>query len=390
MKPQLLIGMFGLVVVSGSGCVGKAPEPVGNATLGIADFQITETATATTVIGVDAQHQEVGRLELIHGWFMPTEDFGPQYNGRMIDGRKLKVAINGLQLDWETLGYSDTLHMPAMPPSGRAVAEFVEDATVRPLLQAWKIGWVGGVAAAGGETAYTSSACDYSYPGSNPSQCNLSGGTGTCAILSGTSGNVAYNGVTTPACNGNAEWEGIRLDRRKSNGAAYDGNLLYFCCGSSTSGSLQTKSCAAYTGQGGGCTGGNYCSDCGNSGSNKCLPCGVWSGTYSENCALSTAADGGGLSVACYELDCAAGGHSCSTNADCCNSHCEDNYYCTNYYYGSCTNWEDSPTCSYCAVDGGSCSTNADCCNSDCTFNYYCTNYYYGSCTNWASYGTCG
>jgi hypothetical protein len=72
------------------GCA--APPDTGNARLGISKFRIDETAERTTVVGLDARGQTIARLELVHGRFVPDQDYGPGYQGT-IDGRKLDVDV---------------------------------------------------------------------------------------------------------------------------------------------------------------------------------------------------------------------------------------------------------------------------------------------------------
>ncbi len=69
---------------------------VGNAALGIAKFETIDTADKTTVIGLDAKGQEVGRLDLVHGQFALSKNFQDDYPGESeVDGRKIDVAMHG-------------------------------------------------------------------------------------------------------------------------------------------------------------------------------------------------------------------------------------------------------------------------------------------------------
>ena len=337
----------------------------GNASLGISAFQINETNELTTVVGVDAQNKEVARLELVHGNFMPTEDFGEENNGHLIDGRKLTVAIKGQTMSWETLGYTDTLHMPSLPRELNTVAALVTDQHVRPLLEKWSIGWDGETGLGAGEVAYDNNGDPY-HEGSNPTACNFNGGTGTCSIRSGTSGRT-----TTPACGGGAEWMGEVVDNYTSNGDPYDGSTVFFCCGNGSSGNpngYAAKTCAASSG-GTGCTAGHFCSACGDGGSNKCISC--INVAYSNDCTLWTQSDGStgetevfhsydngaclnaydncsGSNNCCYGTSCGLnwcwGGSSCDPNnggTDCCSQDCEwdsqiDDYQCTSGYATVC------------------------------------------------------
>ena len=60
--------------------------PTASAALDIAHFRTTETAEKTTIVGFDDQGRPVATLDLIHGRFLPTEDFGPEYRNREVDG----------------------------------------------------------------------------------------------------------------------------------------------------------------------------------------------------------------------------------------------------------------------------------------------------------------
>ena len=324
-------GLASLVILA-VGCTGsKTTVTPGNAELGISEFQISETSDRTVVVGVDWQRQEIARLDLVHGLFTPTDDYG-QNAGEMIDGRKLTVAIGGQLFGWETLGYTDTLHMPKLPPEVDLVAAFVADDNVRPLLQQWYIGWAGT-----GEVAYDN-AGDSSRAGTNPASCNGYGGSNMMCpirITATTYGN-------TPGCNGSAEWMAEVVDNNVSNGDAWDGNTVFQCCGTQTTGTgsvagYAVKTCAFNTGVSVGsgsagsgvasCPSGHFCSACGDGGPNKCIKCGNPL-NYTTDCTLWTQSAAGGKTEVFHSYDnglCYASGTSCDGSTNCCyGNSCQD------------------------------------------------------------------
>ena len=202
----------------GAGCVGTTvPDSSGNAGLGIAEFQVTDTAELTTIIGRDADGAQVAKLDLIHGHFIS----GDEYGGQEIDGRKLDVDVHGQSTMWETIGYSDTTHMPALPSSLSAVAAFVADDHVRPILARWNVGWRNAPGAApqapGSEVAY-----DYSYLYgyvTNPQNCSGYDSVTTCP--NGFGGSFTYQ-----VCLGAVNWE---ASVGHVSYSSYNEDLLFEC-----------------------------------------------------------------------------------------------------------------------------------------------------------------
>jgi hypothetical protein len=133
------VGLFAL----DAGCSTPATPPVtaGNAGLGITQFQVNETAESTTIVGLDAQNQEVARLDFVHGRFMMSKEFGEPYGGTVVDGRSVHAQIQGHKFDWQTVGYTDTSHMPAFPDAESLLTAFLADNHVKPVLAQWQIGW---------------------------------------------------------------------------------------------------------------------------------------------------------------------------------------------------------------------------------------------------------
>ena len=361
MKHNLRVSRIGvaLAVVAGCGETASSTTTGGNVALGIAEFQIYESAELTTVVGVDPEQREIGRLELIHGRFMPTQDFGDMYNGRPIDGRKLTATVLGEDMAWETLGYSDTSHMPALPPG--PLTTFVADPHVRPILQNWSIGWDDTPEGGAEEPYTTANGCDTVKVGSSPRDCSGGGGTGiSCTIRSGSAGTT-----TTSACVGAAEYAGKTLDFYSGPGQPYDGTYVFLCCGSQISGQYGTKSCAAITGEGLSCAHPtDYCSPCGDSGGSKCQQCAGLT-NYSGKCELRTSSLGSGLYDVCYDIgDCRSDSAPCSSNADCCDGNC-------------CSGLCSSNSCVTCVGTGSFCGSDRDCCggaccDSTCTTQFFC------------------
>jgi len=111
--------------------------------LGIVEFQVEDRADKTTVVGVDAAGEEVGRLELIHGRFGLTPMFQDDYPGQaVVDGRKMDVTIFGeKRFTYETAGYGPVMNMPPHPPGEEDLNAFLEDPHVKPILDNWGIGF---------------------------------------------------------------------------------------------------------------------------------------------------------------------------------------------------------------------------------------------------------
>jgi hypothetical protein len=280
-----------------------ATDP-GNPRLGIASFEIRETTDLTTVVGVAADRQVVARLELVHGRFLPKEDYGPEYAGE-IDGRKLAVDVRGHRLEWETLGYTDTSHMPALPAELADVDAFLGDSHVRPLLDRWHIGWeraaialsVDTCPAVLSNTANTTSACVVA--GTSPHACTgTSGGLLNCAIRAG----------NTRACNGGPALQGIVTSQDEATFGWEQDSVNMCCIGANGHLVLAQKTCAAATGintciegtpncscgavpgTACPCPAGHYCSSCGDGGTNvKCPACYTIPGLAS--CGLTVADD---------------------------------------------------------------------------------------------------
>jgi hypothetical protein len=108
--------------------------------LGITGFEIRESPQRTTVVGRDAAGREVGRLELVRGRFTPSGIFAEDHEG-VVDGRTLEIRVLDQTLRWETEGFAPALALPPHPPGQWAIADFVEDEVVAPVLARWGIGF---------------------------------------------------------------------------------------------------------------------------------------------------------------------------------------------------------------------------------------------------------
>ena len=132
-----------IVVGLGMGCTPEPPvQPQGgNVQLGIREFVIDEQPDRVTVLGLDASGREIGRLDLVRGMFTLSPPFADDYDTQQVDGRKLTVTVKGQRMNWETAGYEPVLNMPAQPASRWAIAAFLRDPFVKPILDRWKIGF---------------------------------------------------------------------------------------------------------------------------------------------------------------------------------------------------------------------------------------------------------
>jgi hypothetical protein len=136
-----------------------------NTKLKIAKMRITEGANRTVITAFDSAKAPVAKLELVHGRFVPTEY--PELRQREVEGRKLFVEVNGQVITWETIGFTDTSRMPALPSNLDQVTSFLSDERVRRVLEKWRIGWMPGPASVA-RTAAALLFTDFVVFGTNP------------------------------------------------------------------------------------------------------------------------------------------------------------------------------------------------------------------------------
>lgn len=274
----ICIGLGMLVAV---GCTTTdSVNSAGNDVLGIARFKVDETASLTTVTGLDAANREVARLELTHGRFTLTEMFVADYPGiAEVDGRMLHVTIGGdSRFLWETAGYEPVLHMPAHPAKEWQVAAFLDDSHVKPILDRWQIGFEAPGAALEDETV---------YGGGNISGTNVT----SCATLGpldyqcGT----ARGSLVVNECGGtDAAYDAKRVTRT----SPYQEYVVTQCCpaspGSGVLGDWWAQKSCPTTGS----AGSAVASSCGTAGiNNACKGCGAYSAEIA--CKLTNSAYGG-------------------------------------------------------------------------------------------------
>ena len=160
------LGMLALAGIAAA-CSGQAPT--GNAALGITEFQVTETATALTIVGLDAQRTTVGELNLTLGAFV-DDDYLPQ------EGRTFTVNVQGKSATHKSAGYPQ-LELPLVKSGyGDGINAFLQDPNVAPVLGKWGITFKAPQSvpsAPSGERAYSGGVCTYNFSAScgAPSSC---------------------------------------------------------------------------------------------------------------------------------------------------------------------------------------------------------------------------
>jgi hypothetical protein len=209
-----------IIAVLAIGCTSTASNPdVGNASLGIARFEAHEAAGTTTVIGRAADGSEVGRLELFKGRFTLSGVFAEEHDNLEVVGRKLHVQVLDEAMDWETEGFDPTMDLPEHPASQRALAAFLADEHVRPIL-------------AGSGIAFRS------LGGLDAAACGIVTGTNFCLCAGGT-GCMGVKGNPVGVCNlvGPDAYVvhqrangGYRYDPLSSAEVTYDQTLVARCC----------------------------------------------------------------------------------------------------------------------------------------------------------------
>lgn len=234
-------------------------------TLGIATIQINEGVNGTIITAADGSKRIVARLDLVHGRFIPTEY--PELRGREVEGRKLFVEVNGKIVTWETIGFSDTTRMPALPGHLSQIAAFLAEPRVRKILEKWRIGWAPG-------PAYVARASslqllsNLQVLGSNPRDI-------TGLFVAGFVRNKPINtcgNIFPPPIRG---WI--------TTSESEDAEFVSQCCPDGPDGQFfGIKACGRTTGD----------TVCGDSGANACIRCPGSPQSYSSFCSISLSATG--------------------------------------------------------------------------------------------------
>lgn len=256
------IGWVILAMTMGCGQEPVEEETTGNAELGIATFEVREEGDLTTILGLDARGDEVGRLELTHGRFALSPYFAADYATPEVDGRRLTVTVQGQRFNYETEGYAPLLAMPAHPASHWAVASFLDDPHVAPVLDRWQLGFE---AFQGGDELAYGLTTGYSR-GHNPVQCSST----SC----GTVGPDPYfptSGATINVCGGaSPATEAWKITNYQSCDFTFPNRYLVAqWCGAASTPFFATKVCPFSAGA---------MTPCGSS-TGACKACGQYNGT---------------------------------------------------------------------------------------------------------------
>jgi hypothetical protein len=112
------------------------PEPAGNETLGIAEFQVNETDSSLVIAGLDTRENRTCSVEVKIGRFVMSDGFAEGREGpeRNVDGRRIDIECLGVKLHHESEGYYQ-LQLP-FPPFREYLPMqlFLADAHVSPVL----------------------------------------------------------------------------------------------------------------------------------------------------------------------------------------------------------------------------------------------------------------
>lgn len=212
-----------IMMVFGAGCeTTELPErDVGNEALGVARFVVDDSASRTTVIGLDAAGSEVARLELVHGRFTLSPPFVEDYDTPEVSGRKLHVVAKGQETNWETAGYDPVLHLPAPPSGSDMLVTFLDDPHAKVVLDRWQIGFDSQAATAAGENYYTMTG---SYRGNTPVHCDNQT---TCGTANGKTINMCGGGAAALQADKLTQVSGTNCGLYTSS---YNQQLLSQCC----------------------------------------------------------------------------------------------------------------------------------------------------------------
>ena len=257
-----------------AGCAtDSAALPTGNAQLGIAEFQIDDTANQTIITTFDASHNQSGKIELIHGdYILEYAEPGSSDIGKQVSGRSREDRLRGVRLhlaDPELRGTRPTC-LPCRRALRPTSSRCWRGPHVKPYFDAWLIAWQPRTAAVApaGEQPYDSSHNIATVE--NTRFCSSS----PCPIYTG----------TTPICQAGSNggyglvWQAAIGDQGATGTYGYYGfeNLISQMCYATNPehGFFAFKTCAFSQ------TNGSYTSSCG-SDANKCQACGQT--TYSTS-----------------------------------------------------------------------------------------------------------
>src|SRR5438552_3760352 len=134
-----------LTVASWVGCDDPGAIDTTN-TAGVVAYQVSETADAVTIVGVDAHDNEIGRIELTVGTFTLSKDFA-EGRSAPVDGRRLTINMLGETYTHESEGLGE-LRLPL--PDTHAFAEryrklgvFARDPRAADVLTRWGVNFRG-------------------------------------------------------------------------------------------------------------------------------------------------------------------------------------------------------------------------------------------------------
>src|SRR5262245_28117136 len=128
---------FGMMALA-AGCAGRtATTPTGTNQAGVVVYQVTETSTELTIVGVDGKGQQIGSIDVKSGRFVMNDGFA---EGRgEVDGRRLDIDVNGEKLHHESEGYTQ-LKLPLLrsasnPARYLTLNAFITDQRIAATLQ---------------------------------------------------------------------------------------------------------------------------------------------------------------------------------------------------------------------------------------------------------------
>src|SRR5438067_260374 len=97
----------GLVTAGWLVACERGPSPSsGNATLGIASIQVSETASRLLIVGLDDKKAEVAKVEVVRGPFTMSESWAEGREGaaRNVDGRRINMRLGDTKNYYEGEG----------------------------------------------------------------------------------------------------------------------------------------------------------------------------------------------------------------------------------------------------------------------------------------------